>query len=54
MLRRGYVDSRYKMDYVIAEEELKELINKVAKMQEIVRSLCEEKIDALGANIPIQ
>lgn len=54
VLRRGYGDSRYKMDYVIAEEELKELINKVAKMQEIVRSLCEEKIDALGANIPIQ
>ena len=48
LLKRGYIDARYKLDYVITEDELKELIYKVTKMQEIVKTICEEKIKSLG------
>lgn len=48
LLKRGYIDARYNPDYTITEAELKELIEKVAKMQEIVKTLCEEKIQILG------
>jgi HEPN domain-containing protein len=44
LLKRGYVDARYKLDYDITDEELKGLIDKVTNMQEIVRTICEEKI----------
>ncbi|WEK17428.1 MAG: HEPN domain-containing protein [Candidatus Pedobacter colombiensis] len=44
LLKRGYTDTRYKLDYDITEEELKGLIDKVTKMQEIVKTICEEKI----------
>lgn len=48
LLKRGYIDARYKKDYVITEEELKELIAKVTRMQEIVKEICEEKIASFG------
>lgn len=48
LLKRGYIDSRYKKDYVITEEELKALIAKVSNMQEIVETICKEKIDSLN------
>ncbi|WP_293298858.1 HEPN domain-containing protein [Pedobacter sp. UBA4863] len=44
LLKRGYIDARYKLDYVITETELKELIDKVESMQVLVRRLCTEKI----------
>ena len=44
LLKRGYVDARYKLDYDITDEELKGLIDKVANMQEIVKTICEQKI----------
>lgn len=48
LLKRGYIDARYKKDYIITEEELKELISKVTTMQEIVKAICEEKINSLS------
>ena len=48
LLKRGYIDARYKKDYIITEEELKELITKIAKMQEIVKAICEENIISLS------
>jgi len=47
LLKRGYIDARYKLDYVITKEELQELIDKVSKMQEIVKTICGEKINSL-------
>ena len=36
LLKRGYVDARYKEDYVIKKEELEALIGKVEKMKAVV------------------
>jgi HEPN domain-containing protein len=44
LLRRGYIDARYKQDYVITEEELNKLIEKVSRMKEVVERVCREKI----------
>lgn len=48
LLKRGYIDARYKLDYKITKDELQELISKVTKMQEIVKTICEEKISSFG------
>lgn len=48
LLKRGYIDARYKLDYNITAEELKILIEKVTKMQEVVAQICAEKIENLG------
>lgn len=44
VLKRGYIDARYKDSYHITPEELGILIERVAKLQEIAGSLCLEKI----------
>jgi uncharacterized protein len=44
LLKRGYVDARYKKDYVITEEELRVLIERVGRLQEIAEMMCREKI----------
>lgn len=44
LLKRGYVDARYKDDYVITEDEVVALISRVDKIQNIVRELCNKKI----------
>ncbi len=44
LLKRGYIDARYKLDYIITETELKELIDKVEGMKVLVKNLCTEKI----------
>ncbi|WP_313239996.1 HEPN domain-containing protein [Sphingobacterium multivorum] len=46
LLKKGYIDARYKLDYMIAEDDLKELISKVKKMQELVNHLCQNKIES--------
>lgn len=48
LLKRGYIDARYKEDYKITKEELSTLIERVGKMQEIVANICKEKIALLG------
>lgn len=47
LLKRGYIDARYKLDYQITAEELKELIEKVTKMQSVVEQICREKIEGI-------
>ncbi|MCK9404750.1 MAG: HEPN domain-containing protein [Chitinophagaceae bacterium] len=46
LLKRGYIDARYKADYVITQEELTRLIERVQQMQTIVERICKEKITA--------
>ena len=48
LLKRGYIDARYKNDYTITEEELSALIEKVKTMQETVERICRDKINSLG------
>jgi HEPN domain-containing protein/predicted nucleotidyltransferase len=44
LLKRGYVDARYKNNYAITAEELHILIERVTKLQAIAERLCKEKI----------
>jgi len=44
LLKRGYIDARYKQDYIITEEELSTLINRVKEMMPIVERICRLKI----------
>ncbi|HVU96982.1 MAG TPA: HEPN domain-containing protein [Puia sp.] len=46
LLKRGYIDTRYKDHYEITAEELAILIERVGKLQTIAERLCLEKIDS--------
>jgi hypothetical protein len=53
LLKRGYIDTRYKDHYEITVEELAILIERVLKLQTIAERLCLEKIasfDKTGDN----
>lgn len=49
LLKRGYVDARYRTDYFITSEELSTLISRVNEMVPIVERFCKEKIDMMSA-----
>ena len=44
LLRKAYVDARYKPSYIITKEELKWLAERVQKLQVLTENLCKEKI----------
>lgn len=46
LLKRGYVDARYKKEYQISKEELQTLIERIGKLQAIAGPLCLQKIDS--------
>lgn len=50
LLKRGYIDARYREDYEITENELRDLIDKVALMMPIVKKICNERISAFIEN----
>lgn len=50
LLKRGYIDARYKRDYLITGEELEAIIDRVARMEGIVKDICEVKIQSLDAD----
>ncbi len=48
LLRRAYVDARYKMDeYSISKEELDYLAEKVERLKGLTERLCKEKIEGI-------
>jgi uncharacterized protein len=47
LLKRGYVDARYRADYEINSTELSTLIEKAIALQAIVERICIEKISSL-------
>jgi uncharacterized protein len=49
LLKRAYVEARYNPEYVIAGDELLTLIDRVIQMEKIVKEICIEKIQSLGA-----
>ena len=51
LLKRGYIDARYKIDYTITEQELRTLMEREKQMQEMVDRVCKEKIASLAATI---
>jgi HEPN domain-containing protein/predicted nucleotidyltransferase len=44
LLRKAYVDARYKPSYTITEEELNWLVERVRGLQALTEKLCKEKI----------
>lgn len=44
LLKQGYIDARYRSDYVITETELQILTERVEQMQSIVEKVCKERI----------
>ena len=49
LLRRAYVDARYKMDeYSITESELDILSERVLKLKQLTEKLCKERIQKIG------
>jgi HEPN domain-containing protein/predicted nucleotidyltransferase len=51
LLKRGYIDTRYKEHYAITAEELTILIARVQKLQAITEQLCLEKIASFDSDI---
>jgi HEPN domain-containing protein/predicted nucleotidyltransferase len=47
LLKRGYIDARYKSEYSITERELRSLIERVKRMKETVERICKEKISSI-------
>ncbi len=48
LLKRGYIDARYKDDFIITDEELQKLIMKVNEMEKVVEKICLEKISSFS------
>lgn len=47
LLKRGYIDARYKTEFSISGKELEELIEKVKQLKEIVQDISMKKIESL-------
>jgi len=47
LLRRSYVDARYRKSFVITQDEVQVLFERVKKVEEKIVELCEEKIGEL-------
>jgi predicted nucleotidyltransferase/HEPN domain-containing protein len=48
LLRKAYVDARYKPSYMITHDELSVLANRVEKLREIGQLICTEAINQFG------
>lgn len=46
LLKRGYIDARYRQDYLINEDELYAIRSKIIAMKSIVEDLCLSKINS--------
>jgi HEPN domain-containing protein len=48
LLKSGYIDARYKEDFVISKEETEKLIEHIKNMRNIVERLCNDKIVSIS------
>jgi predicted transcriptional regulator len=46
LLKRAYVDARYKKNYQITAEELQTLAERVKVLQQLTQEICTEKIES--------
>ena len=44
LLRKAYVDARYKKEYSITKTQLEYLISRVEKLKNLVEEICKDKI----------
>ena len=47
LLKRGYIDARYRQDFFIKELELECLMTRMEKMKNIIFQICERKISSI-------
>jgi predicted nucleotidyltransferase len=47
LLKRGYIDARYRLDYHVTNDEINDLIKHLQKMETIVSKICRERIYSL-------
>ena len=47
LLKRAYIDSRYKMGYSVTKEDLEYLSGRVIKLKELTQLICQERIAQL-------
>lgn len=47
LLKRGYVDARYKDDYIISRHEVLSLVEKMERMKTIVEAVCSQRINSI-------
>lgn len=52
LLRKAYVDARYKPSYSITEEELTKIAKKVTILEKLTQALCQEKIAGFDVDSP--
>lgn len=48
LLKRAYVDARYKEDYEITKEQLEYLAGRVKVLMDLTERICQEKIESFG------
>jgi HEPN domain-containing protein len=48
LLKKAYIDARYKRDFVITREELEYLAARVRKLQELAKRICDEHIEGMA------
>lgn len=48
LLKKGYIDARYKNDYRITKDETLLLVNKISQMKIVVKDACLEKIKSFS------
>lgn len=49
LLKRGYIDARYRSDYLITEKEILSIIDHVKEMKKIVEQICSKKINSFSS-----
>jgi Uncharacterized conserved protein related to C-terminal domain of eukaryotic chaperone, SACSIN len=49
LLKRSYIEARYKNDFTITQEELKILIERVTNMKNVTEKICLEKISEFNS-----
>ena len=48
LLKRAYIDARYKRDFLVTRDELEYLASRVRKLQDLAKRVCEERIRRMG------
>jgi uncharacterized protein len=46
LLKKAYIESRYKLDYKVTKEDLEYLSERVNKLRDLTELACKEKIES--------
>ncbi len=46
LLKKAYIDARYKKDYKITKKQLEYLAARVKRLQRLTKRICDEKIES--------